>query len=141
MPSGSLGGDTPRFTRRCWGCEGDEEFSGDADHLFGRCTRKHIPRIAARARKAASAWYETRKATSGNRRGIGAFAGTASTGSVEERTEEMTANWRKEGLPSRKIAVLLGSAMKKDTPPESRAQFLTAICTLMQQGAVPEESS
>ena len=35
---------------------------------------------------------------SGACRGIGAFVGASSTVSVEERTEEMTVNWKKEGL-------------------------------------------
>ena len=72
---GESRGDTTRFKRRCWGCDGDEEFNGDADHMFGQCTRKHIPRVAARERKEASAWYENRKATSRAHRGIGAFKG------------------------------------------------------------------
>ena len=132
---GESRGETARFKRRCWGCDGDEEFTDDADHMFGQCTRKHIPRVAARARKAASAWYENRRATSGARRGIGAFAGAAAAESVEERTAAMTANWEKEGLPSEQIAVLLSSALKKETPPESRVQLLIAIGTLMMQGA------
>ena len=94
----------------------------------------HSPhrRIADHARKAALVWYENCRAMLGAHRGIGSFMGEAAE-SVEERTKDTTANWKKEGLPSKKIAVLLGSAMNKETPPDTRVQFLAAIHSVMQQ--------